>query len=59
MEKKQNLWTKDFIFISIINFFLMFVMYMLMVTIAPFAVEEYGASASMAGLVSGIFIIGT
>ncbi|WOV85786.1 MFS transporter [Sporosarcina jeotgali] len=59
MEKKQNLWTKDFIFISIINFFLMLVMYMLMVTIAPFAVEEYGASASMAGLVSGIFIIGT
>lgn len=59
MEKKQNLWTKDFIFISIINFFLMLVMYMLVVTIAPFAVEEYGASASMAGLVSGIFIIGT
>ena len=59
MEGKQNLWTKDFIFISIINFFLMVVMYMLMVTIAPFAVEEYGASASMAGLVSGIFIIGT
>ncbi|MDW0109521.1 MFS transporter [Sporosarcina aquimarina] len=59
MEKKQNLWTKDFIFISIINFFLMLVMYMLMVTIAPFAVEEYSASASMAGLVSGIFIIGT
>lgn len=59
MEGKQNLWTKDFIFISIINFFIMIVMYMLIVTIAPFAVEEYGASASMAGLVSGIFIIGT
>ncbi|MGG0643098.1 MFS transporter [Sporosarcina gallistercoris] len=59
MEDKQNLWTKDFIFISIINFFIMIVMYMLIVTIAPFAVEEYGASASMAGLVSGIFIIGT
>ncbi|GKV68683.1 MFS transporter [Sporosarcina sp. NCCP-2716] len=59
MEENQNLWTKDFIFISIINFFLMIVMYMLMVTIAPFAVEEYGTSASMAGLVSGIFIIGT
>ncbi|WP_040286455.1 MFS transporter [Sporosarcina koreensis] len=59
MEGKQNLWTKDFIFISIINFFLMLVMYMLMVTMAPYAVDEYGASASMAGLVSGIFIIGT
>lgn len=58
-EQKQNLWTKDFIFISVINFFLMLVMYLLIVTIAPFAVNEYGASTSMAGLVSGIFIIGT
>ncbi|MBD7984105.1 MFS transporter [Sporosarcina sp. Sa2YVA2] len=58
-EQQQNLWTKDFIFISVINFFLMLVMYLLIVTIAPFAVKEYGASTSMAGLVSGIFIIGT
>lgn len=58
-EQNQRLWTKDFIIISIINFFLMLAMYLLMVTIAPFAVEQYGASTSMAGLVSGIFIIGT
>lgn len=37
----------------------MLAMYLLLVTIAPFAVEQYGASTSMAGLVSGIFIIGT
>ncbi|MHA6260760.1 MFS transporter [Sporosarcina sp. CAU 1771] len=59
MKDKQTLWTKDFIFIAITNFFLMIVMYMLIVTIVPFAVDEYGASSSMAGLVSGIFIIGT
>lgn len=57
--KEQKLWTKDFINISIINFILMLAMYLLMVTMAPFAVEQYGASTSMAGLVSGIFIIGT
>lgn len=58
-EQNQKLWTKEFVFISIINFFMMLVMYLLIVTIAPFAVEEYGASTSIAGLVSGIFIIGT
>ncbi|MBB4824675.1 MFS family permease [Sporosarcina luteola] len=57
--EKQSLWTKDFIIISIINFFIMMVMYLLMVTIAPYAVEEFGASTGTAGLVSGIFIIGT
>lgn len=56
---QTSIWTKDFIVTSIINFFLMLVMYLLMVTIAPFAVREYGVSTGMAGLVSGIFIIGT
>lgn len=58
MENK-TIWTRDFIVTSIINFFLMLVMYLLIVTIAPYAVKEYGVSTSMAGLVSGIFIIGT
>ncbi|MDV6377266.1 MFS transporter [Sporosarcina sp. GW1-11] len=55
----KEIWTKDFIVTSIINFFLMLVMYLLIVTIAPFSVKEYGVSTSVAGLVSGIFIIGT
>ncbi|WP_303968537.1 MFS transporter [Sporosarcina ureae] len=57
--ENRKIWTKDFIVISIINFFLMLVMYLLIVTIAPFSVKEYGVSTSVAGLVSGIFIIGT
>ncbi|GKV63883.1 MULTISPECIES: MFS transporter [unclassified Sporosarcina] len=57
--ENRKIWTKDFIITSIINFFLMLVMYLLMVTIAPFSVKEYGVSTSTAGLVSGIFIIGT
>ncbi|PIC58262.1 MFS transporter [Sporosarcina sp. P12(2017)] len=55
----KKIWTKDFIVTSVINFFLMLVMYLLIVTIAPYAVKEYGVSTSVAGLVSGIFIIGT
>ncbi|AXI00499.1 MFS transporter [Sporosarcina sp. PTS2304] len=58
MDNKA-IWTKDFIVTSIINFFLMLVMYLLIVTIAPYSVREYGVSTSVAGLVSGIFIIGT
>jgi MFS family permease len=54
-----KLWTKDFIFVSTINFLLTAVFYLLIVIIVAFAVSEYDASSSLAGLVSGIFIIGT
>lgn len=54
----SKLWTKDFIVVSSINFFLTLIFYLLMVTIAVFAVDEYSASTSEAGLVTGIFIIG-
>ncbi|MFB6468770.1 MFS transporter [Cytobacillus sp. Hz8] len=53
-----RLWTKDFIIVSSINFFLTLVFYLLMVTISVFAVDEFHASTSEAGLVTGIFIIG-
>lgn len=55
---KQRLWTKDFLIVSAINFFLTLIFYLLMVTIAMYAVEEYGATTSEAGLATGIFIIG-
>jgi hypothetical protein len=35
------------------------VFFLLLVTIAPYAVEKFHASTSVAGLVSSIFIIGT
>lgn len=56
---KPKLWTKDFIIVSSINFFLALVFYLLIVIIGVFAVEEYQATASQAGLITGIFIIGT
>ncbi|ANU21923.1 MFS transporter [Planococcus donghaensis] len=55
---KPALWTRDFILTSLVNFFLVLIFYLLMVTIAVYAVTEYGASTSQAGLVTGIFILG-
>lgn len=56
---KEKLWTKDFIVMSLINFFILLIFYLLMVTIASFAVKDYHATTSQAGLVTGIYIIGT
>ena len=55
---KQPLWTKDFIFISSVNFFLTLVFYLLMMTIAVYATTAFNATISQAGLAAGIFIIG-
>lgn len=58
-ETRQKLWTKDFLIVSLINFTITLIFYLLMVTIAGYAVEHFNASTSTAGLVSSIFIIGT
>jgi MFS family permease len=58
-QTQPKLWTKDFIIVSSVNFFLTLIFYLLMVTIAVYAVDEYAATTSQAGLVTGIFIIGT
>ena len=55
---KERLWTKDFVTVSVINFLIILVYYLLMVTIASYATYEFHASMSIAGLVAGIFIIG-
>ena len=56
---RAKLWTKDFILVSSVNFLLTLIFYLLMVTIALYAVQEYDASTSEAGLITGIFIVGT
>lgn len=58
-QAKSNLWTKDFIIISLANFFLYLVFYLLLVTMGVYTVEQFNASESTAGLVSSIFIVGT
>ena len=55
---KNRLWTKDFVTVSMINFLLYMVFLLLIVTIAPYSIDRYNASTSVAGLAAGIFIIG-
>jgi MFS family permease len=56
--QEERLWTKDFVTVSVINFFVFLTHFLLMVTIASYAVDEFHASTGMAGLVAGIFILG-
>ncbi|MBA9026499.1 MFS transporter [Peribacillus huizhouensis] len=55
---KPKLWTKDFLIVSTANFFLYFTFYLLIATISVYAIEKFHASPSMAGLASGIFVLG-
>ena len=55
--KSTKLWTKDFIIISLINFFTHVVFYSLIVITAIYVVKEFNASQSMAGLATGIFVL--
>jgi len=55
---REKLWTRDFIMITMINFLVFLTHFMLMVTIAAYAVDHFHASTDTAGLVAGIFIIG-
>ncbi|MGM9943850.1 MAG: MFS transporter [Lysinibacillus sp.] len=57
--EKEKIWTKDFIVIAIINFIVTTIFYLLMVTIGQYAMTNYQVSVSVAGIVTGIFIIGS
>lgn len=56
---KEKLWTKNFIILSLLNFLLTLIFFMLNTTIVLYAVEIFKESPSIGGLVSGVFIIGT
>ena len=59
MEGKEKLFNKGFISITLVNFLVFLVYYLLMVIIAGVAQENLGATLSQAGLASGIYVIGT
>lgn len=59
MEKEEKLFNKGFISITLINFVVYLVYYLLMVIIAVIAQDNLHATLSQAGLASGIYIIGT
>lgn len=59
MEEEEHLFNKNFISITVINFAVYLVYYLLMVIIAVIAQKQLNASLGEAGLASGIYIIGT
>ncbi|WP_224760665.1 MFS transporter [Salinibacterium sp. ZJ450] len=54
----QKLWTAAFLLSIIANFFVVSILYLLMTTMALYAVERFQASDSVAGLAAGSFIVG-
>ncbi len=58
-SSSSTLWSRNFLLISAINFQLVLIFYFLVVVIVGYAVHELGASTAQAGLISGLFIIGT
>ncbi|WP_436854909.1 MFS transporter [Staphylococcus caeli] len=54
----DKLWSKDFIFITLVNFLMYLIHYTLIVTVTIFTIDKFHASESMGGLAAGIFIIG-
>jgi len=56
---KPVLWTRDFIIITLINFFLVLNFYLLIVIITQFALQSFHASLAQAGLAASIFVIGS
>ncbi len=54
---KPKLWTKDFINISLSNFFLFLTFYILLVTLPIFSLQEFDSDASQAGLMTTVFLL--
>jgi MFS family permease len=55
---KPTLWTRDFVIITLTNFFVVLNFYVLLVIISVFAMDSFHSSPSEAGLATGIFVIG-
>ncbi|WP_180085353.1 MULTISPECIES: MFS transporter [unclassified Acinetobacter] len=58
-QEQTPLWTPNFILISLVNFQSVLVFYLLVIVIVGYSVAELGATTAQAGLVSGLFIVGT
>lgn len=56
--KQDRIWTKDFVLLLASNFFVALNFYLLMTTMAVYAIQQFRASESNAGLAASIFIIG-
>ncbi len=56
---KPKLWTKDFLIVVLVHFFIALNFYLLMVIVSVFAMDSFQSSPSEAGLAASIFVIGT
>ena len=56
---KSKLWTKDFIIITVTSFLVFLTFYLLMTTLAVYAIQQFNASETAAGLAASIFVIGS
>lgn len=54
----RPLWTRAFSLAIAVNFFISLVFYLLMTSMALYAVERFGASDTAAGLTAGSFVLG-
>lgn len=54
----NKIWTKEFIQLSAMNFFLILVYFLLNATITTYAVNKFQATTGESGIIAGIFIIG-
>jgi MFS family permease len=54
---KPKLWSKDFINISLSNFFLFLTFYILLVTLPIISLQEFNSNASQAGLMTTVFLL--
>lgn len=58
-QTDPKLWTKNFIILSSVNFIMTLIFFLLNATITLYAINEFDASTGQAGIVAGIFIIGS
>jgi MFS family permease len=55
---KSKIWTKDFVIILFTNFVIACSLYLLLVVISAYAMEQFNSTPGKAGLAASIFIIG-
>lgn len=55
---KPKLWTRDFLLVTVVNFLVAVIFYLLMVVISAYAMDHFGSSPGEAGLAASIFVIG-
>ena len=52
------IFTRSFVIVAMINFMVMMAYYLLFIVCGPYAIDQFKASPSMAGLVAGLMLVG-